>query len=200
MTCECEDFIGVYDNMVSKEYCQELIEYFEWCMKNNRTHGRSSDSESEGLRKKDFSVGLNPLDYNSIAFTDQQLTGFISEFNKGFWDEAWTHYRNTFQVLNEIPQYTIYTYKIQRTNPTGGYHVWHHENGSVNFSRRHSVYLLYLNDVEEGGETEFLYQSRRVEPVAGRCVVWPASWTHLHRGNPPLKGTKYIMTGWLEYS
>lgn len=56
--------------------------------------------------------------------------------------------------------------------------------------------LAYLNDVEEGGETEFLYQSLRIKPKKGMGVIWPGGYTHLHRGNPPLKGVKYILTGW----
>ena len=61
------------------------------------------------------------------------------------------------------------------------------------------VATLYLNTVEEGGETEFLYQSMRVSPVQGTMLLWPAPWTQTHRGNPPLKGTKYIITTWLEF-
>jgi hypothetical protein len=59
--------------------------------------------------------------------------------------------------------------------------------------------ILYLNDVEEGGETEFLYFSKRVKPKQGTLLLFPASFTHTHRGNPPLSGTKYIMNTWLEY-
>jgi hypothetical protein len=58
---------------------------------------------------------------------------------------------------------------------------------------------MYLNDVEHGGETEFLYQKRRVSAKTGRVVIWPAGYTHVHRGNPPLSGEKYLLTGWLEF-
>jgi len=61
------------------------------------------------------------------------------------------------------------------------------------------VVTLYLNTVEEGGETEFLYQSVRVPPVQGTLSLSPAAWTHTHRGNSPLKGNKYIITTWLEF-
>jgi hypothetical protein len=64
-------------------------------------------------------------------------------------------------------------------------------------SQRALVFTIYLNDVEEGGETEFLHQSIRAKPVKGRCVIWPAAFPYVHRGNPPLKGEKYIMTSWL---
>ena len=55
---------------------------------------------------------------------------------------------------------------------------------------------LYLNDDFEGGETEFLYQNRRELPVAGDVIIFPAGYTHTHRGNPPIGGTKYIATSW----
>jgi hypothetical protein len=56
-----------------------------------------------------------------------------------------------------------------------------------------------LNTVKEGGETEFLYYKKRINPIEGRLVIWPAGFTHTHRGNPPLSNDKYIITGWLEF-
>ena len=63
-------------------------------------------------------------------------------------------------------------------------------------SRRQFVVQVYLNDDFDGGEREFLYQERREEAVAGDVLIFPASFTHTHRGNPPLGGTKYIATSW----
>ena len=88
--------------------------------------------------------------------------------------------------------------KIQKTLPTQGYHVWHIEHGKGYFMEpRAFVYTIYLNDVEAGGETEFLHQSVRVKPVTGRIVIWPAGFPYVHRGNPPLSGEKYILTSWM---
>ena len=95
---------------------------------------------------------------------------------------------------------TIYSYKIQRTDPTGGYHVWHSEDGGKHFALRVGVYLLYLNDVEEGGETEFLYLSKRIKPTKGTLLIFPPNYPWAHRGNPPISNSKYIMTGWTEYT
>ena len=58
--------------------------------------------------------------------------------------------------------------------------------------------MIYLNDVKEGGETEFLYQLKRIKPKKGTICIFPAGYTHVHRGNTPFSGEKYIMTGWLE--
>ena len=61
------------------------------------------------------------------------------------------------------------------------------------------AFTLYLNDVEEGGETEFLYLSRRIEAKVGRLAIFPASFEYTHRGNPPISNEKYILTGWVEF-
>ena len=58
--------------------------------------------------------------------------------------------------------------------------------------------MMYLNDDFEGGETEFLYQNKRIVPKRGQFLIWPATYTHAHRGNPPLSGKKYITTSWIE--
>ena len=89
--------------------------------------------------------------------------------------------------------------RIQKTEPSQGYHTWHCDGGGLQVCRRMLVASMFLNTIEEGGETEFLYQSMRVSPVEGTLVLFPAGWTHPHRGNPPLKGNKYLLTTWLEF-
>ena len=61
---------------------------------------------------------------------------------------------------------------------------------------REFVLITYLNDVPAGGETEFLYQGIRIQPKKGTTIIFPAAYTHMHRGNPPLGCTKYIATTW----
>ena len=86
--------------------------------------------------------------------------------------------------------------KLQYTPIGGGYHIWHYENDAMSVASRILTWTIYLNDVEEGGETEFLYQHKRVKAEKGNILIFPASFTHTHRGNPPISGDKYILTGW----
>ena len=194
---EPEDFIRIYDNAVSSQFCRGLMDYFEWCLANNKTWERN---EATKLNKDDRSTVLNPRDYWDIKFSQEHLSGYIEEFNDSFWNECYKDYMKEFDVLSNFDRHTIFSYKVQKTIPSGGYHIWHCEQGSGKFSNRIATYILYLNDVSSGGETEFLYQRKRVEPVERRLVIFPAAYTHTHRGNPPLRGTKYIMTGWIEYN
>lgn len=92
--------------------------------------------------------------------------------------------------------------KMQRTAPGGGYHVWHGEQGNGPHANRALVYMLYLNSLplNSAGETEFLYIQKRYVPIENRVIIWPASYTHAHRGNTVFgEEAKYIVTGWFCY-
>lgn len=91
--------------------------------------------------------------------------------------------------------------KIQYYKPTEGFFDYHCERfGSVlPYSTRHLVYMTYLNDVNDGGETEFLYQGIKIKPEKGLTLIWPAEWTHTHRGITSMTEHKYIVTGWFNF-
>jgi hypothetical protein len=85
----------------------------------------------------------------------------------------------------------------------GGYPVWHCESAPnhPHYESLHRVLLwsIYLNDGFEGGETEFLYQERKVVPRTGTLLIAPSAFTHTHRGNRPGRRDKYIATSWVMY-
>lgn len=195
MKSKHDNFIGIYDNYFSDQFCDNLIDYFEWCNKNNKTYKRPEDESI----KKDDATNLNPSTPEEINFHYTHIQSYVSEFNDKFWNSCYLDYLEKYSTLKQYDEHTIYTYKIQKTVPTGGYHVWHSEDGGINFSRRIGVYILFLNDVEEGGETEFLYLSKRITAKKGRLLIFPPNFPWTHRGNPPLSGEKYIMTGWIEF-
>ena len=115
--------------------------------------------------------------------------------------ECFKEYTNEFSCLQNT-DIRCNNMKMQKTSTGGGYHVWHGEQGNGEQANRGLVYMLYLNTLppEANGETEFLYQQRRVNPVENTMVVWPAAFTHAHRGNPVYGDNhKYIVTGWFYY-
>jgi hypothetical protein len=90
---------------------------------------------------------------------------------------------------------------IQKYNPAGGYFEWHCERsrGYPPYSNRHLVFMTYLNNVTDAGETEFMHQKIKVKPEKGLTLIWPTDWTHVHRGITSPSQTKYIATGWYSY-
>lgn len=93
-------------------------------------------------------------------------------------------------------------FNLQHYEPGKNYSVWHSEAyGPVHEKfLRAFVFMTYLNDVEVGGETEFLYQKLKVKPKRGLTLIWPAGFTHVHRGCPAPYEEKLILTGWYIYT
>jgi hypothetical protein len=84
----------------------------------------------------------------------------------------------------------------------GGYPRWHCEWTTRLLDDGDSLHRLllwsiYLNDRFDEGETEFLYQGRKIKPRTGSLLIAPAGFTHIHRGNRPRRGDKYIATSWI---
>lgn len=87
-------------------------------------------------------------------------------------------------------------YQVQKTVP-GEEYIWHHDSVTADAYTRVLTYIWYLNDVPEGGETEF-YDGTLIQPKRGRMVLFPATWTFMHRGRTPASD-KYIVTGWMSH-
>ena len=83
----------------------------------------------------------------------------------------------------------------------GGYPYWHCElyprDGSGETLHRHLLWTIYLNDGFDAGETEFLFQQRKITPRTGDLLIAPTAFTHTHRGNRPQNGDKVIATSWI---
>lgn len=195
MNVRHEQFIGIYEDAFSKEYCDAVIQYYENMADAGFTRTRQQVQQIKQSQKDDAFVFSND-DTNIPLLSSKE---YSRHFNKILWEKCYLAYANKFWILNELAPHGSYAFKIQKTCPGQGYHMWHCESDSKEVSHRVLVWTLYLNDVEEGGETEFIYQHIRIKPKQGTFVMWPAGFTHTHRGNPPLSGDKYIVTGWIEY-
>ena len=193
-----DDFIEVTDDVLSNDLCTQTINGFEKLVEYGYGYNRKTHDNSPKLYKDDMSA--NFLDLSIEAIDNEILVGVSQSYNQKILDYISKYEAGMFGITLSGDTYPISqsAVKIQKTIPSGGYHVWHCENASIANKGRTLAWMLYLNDVEEGGETEFLYLSKRINPKAGRLIIWPAGWTHTHRGNPPLKGEKYVLTGWME--
>ena len=187
------NFIDVYENVLSVDQCNQVIEDFN----------RLSD---QGFASNHMNEDRSQINDNRIGYSQMLLSLFkdedrgdiihtvgntLNEYTQKYQEGMFSPETETLTVVEGI--------LVQKTRPTEGYHVWHAERQDVPSSTRAFSWILYLNDVEEGGETEFLYYSKRVKPKTGSLLVFPAGYTHCHRGNPPLTGDKFIMTGWNRY-
>jgi hypothetical protein len=196
MKTEFKDFIGIFHDVATKEECNKIIEHFNNVDDLNLTVSRKEFEKINSIFKDNkIYYMVNENDSLLTCVNQNILKGFINNLSK-----VYEIYKKKYDVMNNLGMHKLNSdVKIQKTIPGEGYHVWHCENATVDSSRKVLLCMMYLNDIKEGGETEFLYQSLRIPPKAGTIVICPAYFTHTHRGNPPLKGIKYMINGWIEF-
>ena len=188
-----EHHIGIFENALPIAECNKLIDYFEEMKKLNNTMTRQQLNDFKAHEKSDETLFM--LEDMRVL---RPMTTTATVFLTKFW-ECYREYASVYSVLLDVQTHGIMNMHLQRTLPGQGYHVWHFENANVMTSNRVTAFSVYLNTVEQGGETEFLHQGFRAMPKAGTILIWPPTYTHTHRGNPPLSGPKYLLTGWTEY-
>lgn len=189
-----DDFIGVFDGVNTPKECQKAIQHFELLKSRNLVHSRQQLSDGPTFEKHDETAFLLEDDVLELTWGQPMMDVFVDAVWK-----CYKEYADKYSILSTAEKHGMVSIRLQKTVVGGGYHRWHFEQAASAVSRRMMAWILYLNDVEEGGETEFLYQSKRVASKTGRLLMFPAGFTHTHRGNPPLSGEKYILTGWLEF-
>ena len=188
-----DQFIQVYEKAFSDEFCKRAIEYYKSAEQGGMTLNRQ---EHDGVPKTEKQDTATYLPNFPMKHTDKAL---MNEFNRVFWGHCYKQYADQFDILKTFAEHKSYTMKIQKTQPGEGYHSWHSECNMKELAHRLLTWTVYLNDEFEAGETEFLYQHYRYKPQKGDCIIFPAAYTHTHRGNPPIGGDKYIITGWVEF-
>jgi hypothetical protein len=195
MNYEIENFIGTFDNVFDEQYCKSIINHFEKLNNFHRVHKRADMTGQPAIEQQ--TDIYYPISENDSTFISANES-FLKEFNLKLQD-CYKLYTKKYPVLDTMGQHRLnLDVKIQKTIPGEGYHIWHCEHNGVAYGKRLFLVILYLNEVS-GGETEFLYQHKRVAPKTGRLMICPSGFAHTHRGNPPLEGHKYILNGWIEF-
>ena len=182
-----DDHIGIFKNFMPDQLIEDYTNYFNKCEQQGAVYPRRED---------EMLVSDNAID--TIRDTNVAMTYNNKPFIDLFFKEIYPLYVQKYSYLKKLATHNILEVKIQKTKVGEGYHFWHCENAEMKARNRILAFMLYLNDVTDGGETEFLYQNVRVRPQTGKFVIFPPFWSHTHRGNPPIGGSKYIITSWAD--
>ena len=187
------DFIFIKDDVLSSEFCESVIKKFE-DEGQSKPGGTGRHNTFNPTVKQSYDLAVDP----SKGWGDEDSV-FCESLTKCY--EIYYE-----KCVKSIPGNNYYGnlydrgYNLQRTVPGGFYH-WHNDFGVGDerpgkLGERLITFIWYLNDVNEGGYTEFL-DGTKVHPKQGRICFFPCTWMYGHRGVPPVNETKYICTGWL---
>ena len=188
------DFIWIKENALTESFCNHVIEKFNVEPDvypghigvrhiNNRIDKSIKDTT-------DFVLSNNPrwIEEDSI---------FLKSLTEGL-DGYLEHLNDIKCMPNPTFKINDTGYKLQKYKP-GGKYIWHHDWSMTidPVSSRIFTFMWYLNTIEEKDEgyTEFI-DGVKVQPKCGNLILFPATWTFLHRGYPP-KVEKYLCNGWI---
>lgn len=190
LECAKPSFIGAW-HMSHPEICQDIIDYFE---RNQSRHKAGRITRGVDLTAKN-SLDL-PVDPRDLAQpSHSMLAAYIRELHACYQDylEQWPFLARTMANLD------IGTFNIQKYNPGGHFARVHSERTNLYMAHRVLAWMTYLNDIEDGGQTNFFHYDLDIIPERGKTLIWPAEWTHAHSGKVVNSGTKYIVTGWMHF-
>ena len=190
-----ESFIYNVPNTLSSNDCKSLID----CIESNIEF-----SDIEHVVKPDGSLLKLMRSLNSNP--GHEYSDILEPFNDKIKSILAHHFRIYFNTYMDNgmkhgiePIDTIDQIKYQKFSPPGHFD-WHFEQGAREDSKgRFLVWMIYLNTIEKTGSTDFYYQQESYQPLEGSLLMWPASFTHMHRGNSNLDTEKYIATGWFNF-
>ena len=183
------NFIGSW--IIDYSLCDEIIAYYE----------KNKKKQSQGVTS--FGMNLATKDRRDITLTPDKLNLPENEIYKIYFQslfECYKDYHLQWPFLSEIVNdLDIGSFNIGKYEPGQHFQKIHCERSSLSTLHRLFAFMTYLNDVEDGGSTYFNHYDLDIKPTKGLTLIWPAEWTHSHKGNVLKTGVKYIITGWLTF-
>ena len=175
------DFMEEYT--IPKKICDDFINYHKKNIEYKRSGSFLGVKNSDDHKKS-----------TDVYFYNHSNSSFIKKFFE-YLSKSVQTYCNKYNI--GFPIQTYICNHIQYYKPKRGFPVLHYERNSIS-PKRILAYMLYCNTVTDKGGTEFPYQNITLSAVKGNLIIWPAEFTHPHKGVISSTQEKYIVTGWFE--
>lgn len=185
-------FIGSW-KLFPLSTCDELISYFE---SNKKLHRRGTTGKGIDIKAKNSTdIVINP------RYIHEPRNDIVKRYIDLLFS-CYSDYIVQWPFIKILPSnLQIGSFNIQRYKSGEHFQEIHTERASLNTLHRVFAWMTYLNDVEaeHGGSTVFEHYDLEIQPEKGLTLIWPAEWTHAHKGNLLNAGSKYIITGWIDF-
>ena len=183
-------FIGAW-NIKNDNLCKEIIRFFDENEKLQKK-GEIISGKYEAS-KKTTDIPVNPDDLKDDKY--KCFNNYIDKLYKCFID-----YQLQWPFLkNIVKDVDIGSFNIQKYAKGDHFSQVHTERADLRTSNRLFAWMTYLDNVEDGGTTNFLHYGIKIKPEIGKTLIWPAEWTHAHSGEILNSGEKHIITGWMNF-
>jgi len=186
-----DPFFYINNDGMPHELCDKIINLFE--NDNNKRRGVSGKFRSIELKIKN-TLDLNISGYDEWKEIDIQVYNIMQDLLMSYIKNLLL-YNKEFDFLFKDNIVFDNGFQVQKYQKNFGKYIWHADCLNDDCSSRIIAFIWYLNDVDIGGET--MFSSFKVKPEKGKLVIFPSTWTYLHKAEIPISNDKYILTGWI---
>ena len=172
--------------------CDDLITYFESNVAAQKAGVTGLGRDLSAKDRMDISIAPNQLELPGNEVFKTYVNSLFA---------CYKDYLDQWPFLEQIGQnLEMGKFNLGRYQRGQHFQKMHAERSGLGSLHRVLAWMTYLNDVDEGGETYFDHYNLTIKPRKGVTLIWPAEWTHAHKGNVLLGESKYMITGWLTFT
>tara|TARA_B110000285_G_C15110625_1_gene610868 strand:+ start:1543 stop:2121 length:579 start_codon:yes stop_codon:yes gene_type:complete len=187
------ELVKVFDNVLDTSTCNNFINLFN--IRNDlQKNGITSGGYTPELK---ITTDTNLSNHDCFKDIDTFLNSVLDNYIHKYFEYMFSLNNQYGIAVNDLKDTGFLMQKYEKNI---GYFNYHHDFSSIyennQIYSRYLVYIFYLNDVDEGGET-ILWNNYKIKPKRGSLLFFPCTWTYPHKGNIPISHDKYIITGWL---
>ena len=181
-----EDFIQVFDDVLSPENCNLILNEYQ------------NSSEWLDTRTGDGEVSKHTRNCTEISISSQHILEQNFDVRKNLDDAVFESVRNVITNYNNlIPTFRIDIdtgYQLLRYKE-GEFYIQHTD--SFKDQQRSLSCSIQLNEDYEGGEFAFFDREMMIRTKPGSAIVFPSNFMYPHEIMPVIKGTRYSIITWL---
>lgn len=178
-------YVQWFDGALAPEFCERMIDAFQTLDRFQMRNGRGAMTALQSSAWTELNVS-KVADASFETLFREQVLHYLALYNQ-----------RAPQTLPIPPRDRLENLRIKRYLAAENDQFQPHFDALDYTSNRYMVFIWYLNDVAEGGETEFCDLGLRVAAKAGRLLMFPPYWMYQHAGLPPRSGDKYIISTYL---
>lgn len=185
-----DKYVYIDENSLSPDICENIINKFNNNPSNKRKGVCGGGYNTNIKCSTDFTISHCNEDWKDIySILLSNLHNSITNYENQINNNIYSHFINTYLKST--------VFQLQHYKKNNGKFTYHTDT-RFDFEKKEErklVYMWYLNDVDVGGETDFI--DFNIKPTTGKLVLFPSTWTYPHCANIPISNDKYIITGWI---
>ena len=169
MTKLLSDYCVYIEDHMPKNICNDVVNLFE-----------SADIERRATPNN--TPRLSQLNFTRKSYLNEELHKVICQYLLSAVD----HYRFNIKSFYAFAPRNLYFehFRIKRyISEDADQFDTHVDVTTVSDECRYLSFMWYLNDVIDGGETEFTELDFKIQPKAGALMMFPPIWMFPHKGH-----------------